>query len=325
MIYLLNGSIGDFLMVLYFMNTLSFVDGGEKFSCIISTPKSVGNYKELAKSYPHISIVKQNIMTMFQNISKGNIVIVPPTPGKNPIHIVLFARILTLFGGRVIGFRDRSRINSFFYETIISFNPKILFIELLFQILPHLKIKPVIPRVSLDFPKKEIGISRPYIVVHPFGSSDGRSILGSKLDSLLENLLKIFSKELVLVTGSVEDSGKISFKNERVKNVAGKYDLSEMPSVLDGADLYIGVDTGITHLASVLHKRSIVIAEQGTPHWLPYYNPQATIIYTIKGDMSGIHHGRDYLEAIRPEGVTRYLDRVSIDCIIQTIKNAIHE
>ena len=123
MIYLLNGSIGDFLMVLYFMNTLSFVDGGEKFSCIISTPKSVGNYKELAKSYPHISIVKQNIMTMFQNISKGNIVIVPPTPGKNPIHIVLFARILTLFGGRVIGFRDRSRINSFFYETIISFNP----------------------------------------------------------------------------------------------------------------------------------------------------------------------------------------------------------
>ena len=63
----------------------------------------------------------------------------------------------------------------------------------------------------------------------------------------------------------------------------------------------------------------MVIAEQGTPHWLPYYNPNATIIYQIKNDTGSINEGREYLEKAR-NGRVRFLDRVPLNVIEEYIR-----
>jgi ADP-heptose:LPS heptosyltransferase len=78
--------------------------------------------------------------------------------------------------------------------------------------------------------------------------------------------------------------------------------------------LYVGVDTGITHLASVLKAPSLVIAHNGASNWLPYYNENSIVIYQIKDDDSDVHEGRKYLESKRG-GRMRYLDRVPMDVI----------
>ena len=88
--------------------------------------------------------------------------------------------------------------------------------------------------------------------------------------------------------------------------------------------MYIGVDTGITHLASVLGKKSLVIAEQGAPHWLPYYNDNAVIVYKVLGDESGVFEGREYLESKRTSSA-RYLDRVPMETIKKAILAMSHD
>ena len=71
---------------------------------------------------------------------------------------------------------------------------------------------------------------------------------------------------------------------------------------------------------SVIGKNSLVIAENGTPHWLPYYNKSAKIIYKIKDDTSNRNEGREYLESKRKNEV-RYLDRVPLN----VVKDALSE
>jgi ADP-heptose:LPS heptosyltransferase len=64
--------------------------------------------------------------------------------------------------------------------------------------------------------------------------------------------------------------------------------LQEVVGLIENAKLYIGVDTGPTHIAGVLHAPSIVLAQQKEPMWLPTYNPNATLIWEKKNCVCGI-------------------------------------
>ena len=104
-----------------------------------------------------------------------------------------------------------------------------------------------------------------------------------------------------------------------VEGTKGECTMRELAALIENSLLYIGVDTGITHLAALLRARSLVIAHDGTPHWLPYYNENAVILYQIKDDASSVHKGRAYLASQR-NGRVRYLDRVSREVIEEELR-----
>jgi ADP-heptose:LPS heptosyltransferase len=55
--------------------------------------------------------------------------------------------------------------------------------------------------------------------------------------------------------------------------------LMEVGGLIEHGQLYVGVDTGPTHIAGVLGATSVVLAHQNEPTWLPSYNPNATLIW----------------------------------------------
>jgi len=58
----------------------------------------------------------------------------------------------------------------------------------------------------------------------------------------------------------------------------------EVAWLVGHAALYIGVDTGITHLAGVLGQKSIVISHFGDPTWIPTYNPNVrALVNSVRG------------------------------------------
>ena len=68
-----------------------------------------------------------------------------------------------------------------------------------------------------------------------------------------------------LIFHSLKSSPPYSPKTKAVRNCAGSFSASELVSVIHYAELYIGVTTGITHIAGNMSKKAIVIGHQYWP------------------------------------------------------------
>jgi len=313
-------------MVLLLLDSIWMAEKENKPGLYIATPRNEKLFKELGEKYPHIKIIKYP-WSLGKFLLSRNTVMTSPTPGRIPLHQKIFGWVISRRqSNKLVGFEDGARINKLLFDKLIPFRTDILIIDLLFSMLEKSGVN--FNRQDVRFnppePKKNMSWRKPTIVFHPFGSSVGRSILGSKMNEMISFILESFPKHTIYISGSPDDSKKLESLEEhkRVEKVAGKLSMPEICDLLKNTDLYIGVDTGITHMANLLGKKSLVIASQGTEsYWLPYYNQRATIIYKIKGDKSGIYNGREYLESKRGSRV-RYLGKVPIAVIKKYINEA---
>ncbi len=165
---------------------------------------------------------------------------------------------------------------------------------------------------------------KPYIVLHLFAPSTLRSEPVTKGRELLSAIQKNFPSHQLLLTCAASE---FSRAQRMAEGLAAKIycDLSAatLVSLIAGADVYIGVDTGITHIACHLDIPSVVLGNRSNPCWLPYYAPRATILFDQKrcgcnGDKTG-----DCREET-PEGpVYRCLFDIPIESIIAATKNAL--
>lgn len=301
-IYFLNGSLGDFLMSLVFLKEVAIQE--PNLNIYISTPKMLDSFIDLSKKYPNIKVISQKPTTLIRFLFSKNYVILTPTIGKNPWHVKAVSSILS-WRGEVL---DSSKV----------FDTKKLYINMLYSYLGDLSLDPKSPDVSLDFEVLETGLSDSYVIFHPFGSNNGRSILREGLRKVFYCIQDSFPNHNVYITGSKEDVKKIP-EELRDYSVAG-CSILKTANIIRGADLFVGVDTGTTHLASVLGKKSLVIASQGSEsYWLPFYNPKAKIIYKIRG-VDGVHSSFDFLESQR-HGRHRYLENLDIEDICSNIND----
>jgi ADP-heptose:LPS heptosyltransferase len=171
---------------------------------------------------------------------------------------------------------------------------------------------------------RQVVMTVPILFFIHLGASRGRSFVEEKLEKSIGLIRKYFPNHTLYITGSKEDQEKmITIKDDHVVPYFGK-SMEEIMSLILGSSLYIGVDTGVTHIANMLSVKTLVLAEQGTSHWLPYYNPKATIVYSILESRDSIHEGREYLFS-QAHGRTRYLDRIPLSVIEQYIQKASHE
>lgn len=326
LLYFLNGSIGDFLMILLVLDSVFNASGGERYNLCIFSPRNIKLFRKLSEKYPHIKIEKYP-QSFWKYIFSKNIVITPPTPGVLSLHQKILGFLLARMPGSLLaGFDDGRKVNRLLYSHLESFRTDILFNDLIFSLLSAIQV-PFKKNLSFRMPDACGEISdEPSVVLHPFGSSEGRSLSPEKVEKIIDILLEVFPDAEIYITGSKADALKLKniSKNSRVREVVGKLEVENLCAEIYRAKLFVGVDTGITHLASVLGKRSLVIAERGTPHWLPYYNSRATIIYAIQDDSSGVHEGREYLESKR-DGRVRYLDEVPISVIEKYLRVIAHE
>ena len=320
--YFFNGSIGDILMAIFLFDNIHLNDSRIKIHAVV--PRNFKLFKELTKGKDYFKIVlanKRSIRGIINSFfllrhcfSKNNI-LVAPTQNILPLDIKIFSRMLSLNARSVlVGFKDKGPNKNFFSKTI-ELDSKILYYELLkkalFEFGFEIKIgKPMLPS------KRE---NQNYIVVHPFGATSGRSILGEDLKWLIDRISEKFSGE-VIITGSSKD------EPEAKKNISGKIKcaiglpINELCNLIDSARYFIGVDTGPTHIASLLGKKSLVLAKNGTPNWLPYYNDNARILYKVDGCQHGIYEGRDHLEKCRGDRLRCLVD-IPRDVILEKLNS----
>jgi heptosyltransferase III len=138
-----------------------------------------------------------------------------------------------------------------------------------------------IPRIETVMPpnaddENHLGnFNKPYVVVHPYPKFTYKSWTQEGWKKLL---LYLSQQNLNVYISGGNDPSEISYcqelvVSEKVMNIAGKYSLSELSSVIKSSELFIGVDTSVTHLAAATGTRVIAVYGPTNPvKWGPWPN-----------------------------------------------------
>jgi len=118
--------------------------------------------------------------------------------------------------------------------------------------------------------------TRAYAVVHPYPRNPYKQWTREGWRTLVEFLV---GRNLqVVITGGSDEAEReyldslVDSISGPVLNVAGRINLADASELLTHAGLYVGPDTAITHLASVLGVPTLGLFGQILPHYVPYHS-----------------------------------------------------
>lgn len=284
-ITILFGPLGDGLMALaLFDDILSVVP---EASLLILTRRNAAMLRTLASEYPQVEV--REIPRGFLALPFFVRIVLRPgwtllTLGLVSIGYSLPLRFFFLAlvpGNRTIGFHDR------WLDVSLNFDISLLMIDNLRRLLPyalpewqdHTGVPPHI-RMRLDKPKDFTLEKGTYIVAHLFGISIPHTLPPHRWQTLFARIKKEYPTYRIILTGTPEQRSSAEEVARGQENVDIRTDLSlhELAYLIENAALYIGIDTGVTHLAGLLQQKSLVIRHCGDPTWTPTYNPNARVL-----------------------------------------------
>jgi len=123
-----------------------------------------------------------------------------------------------------------------------------------------------------------------YLFVHPFAGSEIRELSQARWVQLLHKLSTLYPHLKILISGAGKDDvaarhlRDAAMMGDILINLSGKCSVQEIASLISHAAAYLGVDTGITHLASVIQAPAVLIGNNSNPFWLPTYSTNTTIL-----------------------------------------------
>lgn len=92
-----------------------------------------------------------------------------------------------------------------------------------------------------------------------------------------------FAGESIVVLGPVEEELGRSGRNWQQMRVVGGLDLAKLAALIRRCDLYLGNDSGVTHLASALGVETVALFGPTDPlEWAPYGNRTTVITQNIE-------------------------------------------
>jgi len=174
---------------------------------------------------------------------------------------------------------------------------------------------------------REYGLTpKQYVVFHPGASAPKRSFSIRAAREVIQYVLERNPDVQLVLSGSAAEGKWIEeIKNgiqgkERVISAIG-CSAHELATFIQSAKVFVGTDSGITHLAFFLRVPVVVAAHCGTVNWLPFYCPTATVLYRLSEEKT-VHQTRAYLDE-RRRGRLKPLGTVPTDAICAAVDRLI--
>ncbi|MFH0846028.1 MAG: glycosyltransferase family 9 protein [Patescibacteria group bacterium] len=334
LIYFQNGSMGDFLMTIFFLENVYL--NNPELNLYVVVPKSEKLLQQFLEKYSYIKIILVNrksykgisgMIKLLKFYFSSNLVLTAPTPGKLSLLVKLQAKMIALMPySKLVGFDDGEKINETIYNEVLDYHTDIIYPEFLKQVLLSLGFEIKIENPLFRYQKDENILKRmdltenSFVVINPLAATQGRSLNGKEMSDFIKEIKKINNNLKIVLTGGGNDSEILQNFSKIFDNVFVFVNLriTDLCNLIEGANLFVGVDTGTTHLASFLNKKSLVIAKNGTPNWLPYYNKNARILFSINNCNQVIYEGRDFLEKNRGSKL-RCLENVPVEVVKRSL------
>lgn len=143
-----------------------------------------------------------------------------------------------------------------------------------------------------DKAKKILLKSRGRLLVIGLGANSIHKIWPAKYYAQLAYLLKKYFNSVVLIGDKKDDDFTSDFKKEyqgSFINLAGKLDLLTTAAVLKNADLFIGNDSGLGHIASAVKTKTFTIFGPGEPS---RYRPWGILAHYFQDKEKNIYNAK---------------------------------
>ena len=151
------------------------------------------------------------------------------------------------------------------------------------------------------------------IIISPF-SFDGNRDLGNEF---IKEITEYFNDKSILILGSTEQKKKILLPlGKNVFLSFGKFKLNELYSLINGAKIFIGIDSGLTHIAIKTNAKVIAIIGSGNyGRYLPKPNDNRTVYFYDKCEFMGCewHCKKDKVycvENVSPQKVIGEINKI---------------
>lgn len=292
------GPIGDSLMAIAFFDDILRLDPHASF-CMI-TRHNASIIADLAHAYQQIEVRQipsgfASIPFFLKLLREPRTLVALGVAERYSLHLKMFFFIFGLCGNSTMGFGDLSSnegkgwLPLGFVLPLVSDIPilqqyRALLLHLGFSAAEAARIdsRPLHVLLRKSMPKSFPFKKGEYIVVHPFASSFLRTFSTRRWKSLLTAIVREHPGLSIIITGAEKDRTLAEDIVRAVPNafayVGSSIPMLEVAGIIDNAAFYIGVDTGITHLACVLGQKSIIISNNADWRWRPLYNPNARVV-----------------------------------------------
>jgi heptosyltransferase-3 len=333
LVFISYGAIGDFLVSTTFINAFK-----EKWPCsriFVATTRGKDFLSEFAKIYPYIEVIDLNTKVFFTkaglHILKGKTAVyVPPTFGRTSIHIKFITRIMSfMIGSYNFGFKEKNKASRFL-DHVETFDLDALQVDNLMKFFPSLGISVPHYEMKYRYNLQSCSVSdHPYVLLHPFGSNVKRSIPLSWIPKIISIIRAIKPGIRIVISGGPADVPKAEkiktlLSDNNVELRCGDNSVHDLVCMVQSAILYVGVDTGITHLAAMLKKKSLVLANASNPAWLPSYNEHAIILMNKEHCTCTRDKRGDCQKEIDGEIYYRCLAEIKMETIEENLRNLLN-
>lgn len=330
-----SGSIGDFLMFIYLSEMLMRSGSLERITMLV--PRNARFLSGLLHEYPYISLAEVSrfkgwgrFCTM---LGRPNLVILHPTLGRIPLRVKILAWLLSRTeGSELIGFQDAGPLCSLYSKTL-SYTTDKPYIDTVRDLAraagsdadrqpPRLRFSP-----CPDVLETHGLLGKKYVVFHPGASNPRRMFTIDAGAELVAFIRKEYPEMYVVLSGGADESECIrdimeKAGQERVVVAVGT-SAKDLASLIQGARLFIGTDTGITHLACFLGAKVLQAAHHGTANWLTFYAQRATVLYRLANEEE-THTGEEYLQK-HAKGVLRPFGAVPVIEVCRLLGNILRD
>ena len=331
----LFGPIGDAIMTAALFDDILSLDPEACF--VVLARNNASMMRDIMRAYPQVDIREipgglRALKVYAAMFARRCNFLALGVAGKYSLRIKVFFTLLALRpGNRVIGFNDRESGHQrrLWIHKIFFFDPTHRTIDNFRMLLPPLfgeraeALFGTPPRVRLALQKPSGWSLAPgsYIAIHFFGSRVIRRLPPRRMIALLRELRKRYPRYTLVLTGSRDDRAAAEDLKREVPEVELFIDkpLLEVGYVIEHAALYVGVDTGITHLAGVLQQKSIILSHSADPMWMPLYNPNARVLLNsarctcwTTGDCIVVEDGVQYRRCLVDISDSLILDSIAL-------------
>lgn len=319
-----NGSIGDFLMWVYLAEQLH--ESGRYSHITVVVPRNAEFVRELVEEYPYITVQEVSLSNpagVFALMRGSKTALVHPTIGRIPLRVKILAWGITRAkGSTLVGFQDAGLLCSL-YDQKLSYDTTKPYIETVRELVrlcggeadqnaPRLKFAPLYDVAEI------YGLTdKKYIVFHP-GASNPRRMFGvSAATEVVDFLLKTYPDITLVLSGGAEESALITeivsrVGKERIR-VAVNTGAREIASLIYFSELFIGTDSGMTHLACFLDKQVLEVAHNATQNWLAFYHPRARVLYRLAKENT-VRSDEEYLKR-NAGGILKPFGEVPVEAV----------
>lgn len=281
----LFGPLGDTLMSLALFDDIVRVHPDAEL--VILTRRSAAMVRALASEYKGVQVVEvqnsiRTLVTFAWLLLRRNSTLLMLGLSSAPLsgHLRVFLRVFAMVPGNTsVGFYDPA------LDVVLEYRVTERIYQNFRRMLPHAikGWKGTLRLPSLNLPHKE-PTSFPYgagefVVFHLFGTSIRHALPPKRWRALLEHMHKTHPSLGLVLTGTAAEREAIEAVSAGLPvHVVISASMPELVWIVDNAALYVGIDTGVTHVAGLLQQKSLIVRHCSDPSWIPDYNPNSRIL-----------------------------------------------